>query len=161
MQVVYSAAHLGHDPAVEIEAGVPVRPYESPDRAEVIRRALSDDAEFTIGGPRQYGTAPLAAVHDRDYLVFLERAWSDWTTAMPDRRYAIADSFPNPALRDGMGAGRPPHGAVARLSYYGFDTATVIVEGTYAAARAAADAALTAADAVLGGDDVAYALCRP
>jgi len=60
-----------------------------------------------------------------------------------------------------MGAGHPPAGAIARLSYYGFDTATVLLEGTYGAARVAADAALTATDAVLAGDPVAYALCRP
>jgi acetoin utilization deacetylase AcuC-like enzyme len=60
-----------------------------------------------------------------------------------------------------MGPGHPPTGAVARLSYYGFDTTTVVVDGTYAAARAAADVALTAADAVLAGAGAAYALCRP
>jgi acetoin utilization deacetylase AcuC-like enzyme len=60
-----------------------------------------------------------------------------------------------------MGPSRAPTGAIARLSFYAFDTATVVVPGTYAAARAAADVALTATDLVLGGDAVAYALCRP
>jgi acetoin utilization deacetylase AcuC-like enzyme len=161
MRVVYSTAHRDHDPATEIETGVAVAPYERPERAEAIRDALAADAAFAIDGPTEHGLDPILAVHDHAYVAFLERAWTEWATAMPAHRQAIPDSFPNPALRDGMGPGHPPAGAVARLSYYGFDTTTVVVDGTYAAARAAADVALTAADAVLAGEGVAYALCRP
>jgi acetoin utilization deacetylase AcuC-like enzyme len=161
MRVVYSTAHRDHDPVTEIETGVAVAPYERPARAEAIHDALAADADCTIEPPVDHGLAPIIAVHDGAYVAFLEQAWSDWSAALPSHRQAIADSFPNAALRDGMGAGREPRGAVARLSYYGFDTTTVLMEGTYAAARAAADAALSAADAVLAGDPVAYALCRP
>ena len=42
-----------------------------------------------------------------------------------------------------------------------FDTATPMLEGTYAAARSAVDAALTAVDLALEGEDAVYALCRP
>jgi acetoin utilization deacetylase AcuC-like enzyme len=42
-----------------------------------------------------------------------------------------------------------------------FDAASPIVEGTYAASRAAVDVALTAVDLVLGGEGSAYGLCRP
>ena len=48
-----------------------------------------------------------------------------------------------------------------RAGYWALDTSTYIVEGTYAAARAAVDVALTAADLVLGGERAAYGLCRP
>src|SRR4051812_46946139 len=144
MRVVYSTAHRDHDPVTEIETGVAVAPYERPARAEAIHDALAADADFTIEPPVDHGLAPIIAVHDRPYVAFLERAWSDWSAALPSHRQAIADSFPNAALRDGMGAGREPRGAVARLSYYGFDTTTVLMAGTYAAARAAADAALSA-----------------
>jgi acetoin utilization deacetylase AcuC-like enzyme len=161
MRVVYSAAHRGHDPLTEIEAGAAVAPYERPERADAIHRALVADPAFSIGGPTAHGLEPLRAVHDADYLAFLERAWTEWSAAMPALRQAIPDSFPNPALRDGMGPGRRPTGAVARVSYYAFDTATVVVAGTYGAARAAADVALTATDAVLAGELIAYALCRP
>ena len=49
----------------------------------------------------------------------------------------------------------------ARLGQYSFDTATPIGPGTWTATRAAADTALTALDAVLGGDRAAFALTRP
>ncbi len=42
-----------------------------------------------------------------------------------------------------------------------FDAASPILEGTYTAARASADVALTTADLVLGGETSAYGLCRP
>ncbi len=161
MRVVYSTAHRGHDPTTEIETGVAVAPYESPARADAIATTLAADADFSIVPPEAHGLGPLTAVHDAAYLEFLEQAWTEWHAAMPAQRQAIPDSFPNPALRDGMGPGHPPSGAIARLSYYGFDTTTVVLEATYAAARVAADAALTATDAVLNGERVAYALCRP
>jgi acetoin utilization deacetylase AcuC-like enzyme len=161
VRVVYSPEHRRHEPRCEIQTGEAVPPIESPARAEAIRRVLDADPAFQLTLPTQHGTAPLAAVHDRDYLAFLEQCWDDWAQALPSQRQAIPDSFPNPALRAGMGPGRAPTGALARLSFYAFDTATVIVPGTYAAARAAADVALTATDLVLGGDPAAYALCRP
>jgi acetoin utilization deacetylase AcuC-like enzyme len=161
VRVVYSPEHRRHDPRCEIQTGEAVPPIESPARAEAIRRVLDADPGFQLTLPTQHGTAPLDAVHDRDYLAFLAQCWDDWAQALPSQRQAIPDSFPNPALRAGMGPGRAPTGAIARLSFYAFDTATVVVPGTYAAARAAADVALTATDLVLGGDPVAYALCRP
>ncbi|HKA04090.1 MAG TPA: histone deacetylase family protein, partial [Acidimicrobiales bacterium] len=153
--------HRRHDPHTEIQTGEPIVPIESPARAEAIRKTLEADDAFQLTLPTRHGMAPLAAVHDGDYLAFLAQAWDDWAAALPDQRQAIPDSFPNAALRAGMGPTRPPAGGVARLSYYAFDTATVLVPGTYAAARAAADVALTAADLVLGGEPAAYALCRP
>jgi acetoin utilization deacetylase AcuC-like enzyme len=54
-----------------------------------------------------------------------------------------------------------PTDLTGRLGWWCFDTGTPILTGTYAAARAAVDVALTTADLVLGGAAVAYGLCRP
>jgi len=48
-----------------------------------------------------------------------------------------------------------------RAGWWGLDTANPLVPGTYRAARASVDVALTTADLVLGGERVAYGLCRP
>ena len=56
---------------------------------------------------------------------------------------------------------RDPQHIAGRSGYRALDTSTPIVEGTYAASRAAVDVALTAVDLVLGGDRAAYGLCRP
>ncbi len=61
-------------------------------------------------------------------------------------------------------SGRPaPRAAAIRaeVGQYAVDTMTPIGAGTHEAARAAVDAALTAADLVLGGAPAAYAAVRP
>jgi acetoin utilization deacetylase AcuC-like enzyme len=161
MRVVHSTAHRRHDPRTEIQSGEATPPLEVPARADAIAAVLEADPAFELTLPTHHGLEPVAAVHDGNYVAWLERAWDEWAAAMPGLPQAIPDTFLNPALRAGMGPGPAPTGAVARLSYYGFDTTTVIVPGTYGAARGAADIALTATEIVLGGDRVAYALCRP
>jgi acetoin utilization deacetylase AcuC-like enzyme len=54
-----------------------------------------------------------------------------------------------------------PRTPIGQLGYWCFDTGTPILAGTYAAARAAVDVALTAAEMVLNGEPIAYGLCRP
>ena len=59
---------------------------------------------------------------------------------------------------------RPPAIAssiTARAGYFAYDTMTLIGPGTWEAARAAVDAALTAVDLVAAGAPCAYACCRP
>ena len=59
-------------------------------------------------------------------------------------------------------ASRPETGyAGGRAGWWGLDTANPLVAGTYVAARAAVDVALTTVDLVLGGERAAYGLCRP
>jgi acetoin utilization deacetylase AcuC-like enzyme len=161
MRVVHSPAHAGHAPGHEVLIGRATAPIEVPARAAAIRAVLAADAAFTIEEPVPHGLTPIECVHDHGLIAYLARAHDDWLAAAPDVGDAIPDSFLNPALREGMGPGRPPETALGRLGWYGFDTATVVVAGTYTAARAAVDVALTAADHVLGGEPCAYGLCRP
>jgi len=63
-----------------------------------------------------------------------------------------------------MLAGLPwhlPAAVHARAGRFAFDTMTPVGPQTWAAARAAVDCALTAADLVIAGRHAAYALCRP
>src|SRR3546814_1298047 len=48
-----------------------------------------------------------------------------------------------------------------RAGYFCVDTFTPLTRNAYTAARAAADCALTAAELLLQGERLAYALCRP
>ena len=54
-----------------------------------------------------------------------------------------------------------PAAITARAGRFAYDTMTLIGPGTWEAARAAVDVALTAADLVLAGERAAYACCRP
>jgi acetoin utilization deacetylase AcuC-like enzyme len=65
-------------------------------------------------------------------------------------------------MSDELVAARPEPVAIGgRVGWWGLDSSNPLVEGSYDAARAAVDVALTAADLVLGGETAAYGLCRP
>jgi acetoin utilization deacetylase AcuC-like enzyme len=145
-------AQSGHAPAAEFNSkGLKAYP-ECPRRYDVIHAALAAAPWASLSQSTAHVDDQLAAVHEDDYLTFLRTAYAAWAAAGGEGDLA-ASVF--------SGAhGRAPASASAATGFYGFDT-TPIVAGTWAATRAASDAALTAADLVLGGDPVAYALCRP
>ena len=158
---VYSPVHQGHAPTSEVELGQTLGQYELPVRAEEIRRALAGEPErFPFVAPVEHGVAPIEAVHDPGLVAFLASAWEQ-VQEEQELAEVFPDTFVHPALREGMGAAPAPSGAAARLGYWCFETMTPLVPGTYPAARAAVDVALTASDLVLDGARAAYGLCRP
>ena len=167
MQVVYSPAHLGHDITVETYMGTPVPANEVAERAERIRNALAADGGFPVIGPTDHGEAPITAVHDPGLVRFLEVAWSEHRAQRIDRPFLTADTYPNRSMFEGMSDEamaalvREPVHAGGRAGFWGLDSAAPIVAGTYVAALAAVDVALTAVDLVLDGAPAAYGLCRP
>ena len=106
----------------------------------------------------------LLAIHDAELLEFLAGAWERWQAAgLPDdpgQDQVVPYLFPHPGM---FGELEPAEAAspTARAGQFVYDTMTLIGPGTWEAARAAADAALTAADLVPGGEPAAYALTRP
>jgi acetoin utilization deacetylase AcuC-like enzyme len=157
---VYSPVHLRHAPTHEVNLGEPIPANEQPARIERIRDVLRGDDRFTITAPSDHGVAPIEAVHDPGMVRFLESAWPALHA-----RYGRDEFFPevvyHAALRDGLGPAPVPTDAEHAFGYWCFETATPLVLGSYAAARASVDVALSAADAVAGGEPVAYGMCRP
>ena len=103
-------------------------------------------------------------MHDAGLVDFLRTAWADWDDAGlpgdPGQPDVVGYIFPTPGLLGGLEP-RVPTALSARTGAWCFDTMTVVAQGTWEAARAAVDTALTAADLVLGGAAAAYACCRP
>ena len=166
MKVVYSPAHLGHDVRHETYIGQPVEANEVAERAEIIRAALAADGGFDEIAPTEHGEAPIRAVHDLGLLRFLAEAWPAVERERLDRDYLVADTYPTFKMFEGMSpelASRQPEPTIVagRMGWWGLDTANPLVEGTYAAARAAVDVALTTVDLVLSGEEAAFGLCRP
>jgi acetoin utilization deacetylase AcuC-like enzyme len=113
---------------------------------------------------REQPDAALLAVHDGELLDYLSSAWREWEAAGLDRDpgqdRVVPYLFPHPSLFTGF----PPVRAAAigaRAGQFAYDTMTLIGPGTWEAARAAAESALTAADLVREGEPAAYACCRP
>jgi acetoin utilization deacetylase AcuC-like enzyme len=154
MPVVWSDRHRLHEPGGEVWAGVRTPGTEVPERAERIRAALAG-ARFVDAEPQP--DEALLAVHDAALLDYLEHAWAGWDaagmTAHQDRVvpyiFPRSESAPLPAA------------VTARAGRFAYDTMTLIGPGTWEAARAAVDTAVTAAQLVRAGEPAAYALCRP
>ena len=163
MRVIYSSEHQGHDPDLASFYGRLSPVVEVPERAETIRETLARDDAFSIEEPSAHGTGPITAVHDPGLVTFLAAAWEDWDADTNARAIPrmIPEMFLHPAIVEGMGAPPAQESVFGRQAEWTFDASTPILAGTYRAARAAVDVALTATDAVLGGEAAAYGLCRP
>jgi acetoin utilization deacetylase AcuC-like enzyme len=166
VRVVYSPAHLAHDVATETVMGAVIPANEVSERAERIRTTLLADGGFRFDPPTEHGTDPILAVHDPGLLRFLEEAWLAARAQSIGRPNLTADTFPTFRMFEGMSPEfvaqiEEPRFAAGRAGWWGLDTANPLVAGTYTAARAAVDVALTTADLVLGGERAAYGLCRP
>jgi acetoin utilization deacetylase AcuC-like enzyme len=163
MPVVWNDRHRMHEPGGEIWIGVRTPATEIPARADRIRDELAGGGARLVGAQRQSDEA-LLEVHDAALVRYLAEAWDEWEAAAltvdPGQDRVVPYVFPHPALV-AHGALRVPTAASARAGTFAYDTMTLIGPGTWEAARAAIDTALTAADLVIAGERVAYACCRP
>jgi len=153
MPVVWSDRCLLHEPAAEIWVGTPTPAAETPARAT----AILDVLDARVVDAQAHGDASLLAVHDEALLAYLASAWEEWNGAELPQEQVVPYVF---AHRE-LGARRAPAAVWAKPGWFAYDTMTLVGPGTWEAARAAADAALTAVDLVLDGEPVAYACTRP
>ena len=161
--VIHSDAHLAHSGLIELASGVEIPCYESPERALAIEVALREDGGFAFEAPTEHGREPILAVHDADMVEVFEHSWTDALAAgaADGTRAWLPDTFLLDAYRGPMPRSELPAGRHHQLGAYLFDTATPIVAGTWGAALAAVDVAISAAERVVGGAPLAYGLCRP
>jgi acetoin utilization deacetylase AcuC-like enzyme len=161
--VTWSDAHRLHAPGTAVWVGVRIDADELPERAESIRAAL-EEAGAPVVAAMPHSEEPLLAVHDAGLVDFLRSAWESWQAGgMPETAGAdevVGYIYPTAGLLGGLDP-RVPAALSARTGSWAFDTTTPVGEGTWEAARAAVDVALTAADLVLDGAPAAYACCRP
>jgi acetoin utilization deacetylase AcuC-like enzyme len=163
LPVVWSDRHRLHDPGGEVWVGLRTPGTELPERAERIREGLVA-AGARIVEAQAHPDEALLAVHDRALLDYLASAWKDWEasglTEDPGQDRVVPYVFRHPDLDSDSHPG-PPASIAARAGYFASDTMTLIGPGTWEAARAAIDVALTAAELVTAGERAAYACCRP
>src|SRR5204862_5355393 len=121
--------------------------------------------ELVAAGGREvaaatHDDAALLAVHDSGLVEFLRTAWDEWSAASLPSDRVVPYVFARPELTGGREPAAPA-AVWARPGLFAYDTMTLIGPGTWEAARAAVDVALTAVDLVAGGAPIAYACCRP
>lgn len=158
MQIYFTEQQALHAPLYEFFRGERVPCFENPSRAAFVREALQAHG-LALRAPEADSTAVLAQVHTPRYLQFLRTAWDQWLALDP----ANADVQPFPSvwpvrtLRSDI----EPVNFTARLGLYSMDNGSPLCAGTWAAAKAGADAAASAAQALLAGERAALCATRP
>ena len=163
LPVVWSDLHRLHKPGGEIWVGVYTTGTEVPARADGIRAELSSAGARFVDAEPQPDDA-VDAIHDPALTDYLARAWEDWQAAgLPDdpgQDRVVPYLFPDPSLFSGF-APATATSPTARAGQFAYDTMSLVGPGTWKAARAAVDTAVTAAALAARGDGPAYALTRP
>lgn len=151
ISVYFDPAQTAHTPALELHNGAFVPSADTPARVEALLAAVDP-----VTAPTDHGMAPILAVHDADYVDFLQTAHADWRAAGREGD-AFPYVFPIRHRRD-----LPLERIDARIGRYAYDMGTPIAEGTWPAVYANAQVALSALDPLLDGSARAsLALCRP
>jgi acetoin utilization deacetylase AcuC-like enzyme len=161
MHLFFDTTQLRHQPKQFMVAGQVAAPLENPDRVTMLSSKLKA-ADLSLVAPGDHGMAAIRAVHDADYLNFLQTAYAEW------RKFPNAgpEVWPNIHPYRGTGAdldrkGPPKGGIIGQAGWYIGDMAVAMGEGSWDAAYASAQSAIAAATAVLKGHDAAFGLCRP
>jgi acetoin utilization deacetylase AcuC-like enzyme/GNAT superfamily N-acetyltransferase len=124
---------------------------EAPVRIRSILSELNASGLFERVPAKRYSDRHIRAVHEGRLVDYIRKAC---LLAGPKKSiYPYVFPMRNPA--------RPPKDETVLAGYYCIDTFTPLNQNAYLAARAAVDCALTAAEKVLEGTDLSYALVRP
>lgn len=154
MKVIYSVSQARHDPSFYLSSGEKSKNPEVPQRADaLLAAAISAGCEKIE--PKDSGLTLISEVHSPEYLLFLKNIYRRWQNL----DNASAEVIPN--IHPNRHDGNYPASAVGQAGYHMADTACPISSETFEAVLSSAHSAGTAAQLVLDGEPVAYALCRP
>lgn len=154
MQAFLDNRQRAHAPKTFMSAGIKRPSPEAPTRVDLLK-AGAEAANCDFEAPKDSGMAPIGAVHEAAYLIFLQTIHARWQHIPGAAEEVIPNVHPR-ARTDGY-----PTGAVGQAGYHQADTACPISADTWSSAYWSAQTSVAAADAVLGGAQTAYALCRP
>lgn len=155
MKTIYSDKHRLQHGQAELFGNKLVPCHERPVRADAIRARIEEVKLGPIIAPGDFGINAITAVHARDYVEFLHGAWEAWRAAGGEGD-ALPCCTPMPDM-----SRRLPTSIYGKIAYYSFDATAPITQGTWEAAYASAQVALTGVDLLIKGDQAAFALCRP
>lgn len=162
MKIFYSEEHRKHYPPFEVfDGGIRVPYYENPDRIDRILSALNTTGWAEFIEPDDFGLDPILAIHDPDYINFLASCWDEWLASDPQISSSPEAHAFLPATFALRRQARPTASLRGRGGYYMMDLSACIVSGTYKAALASANCAMSAASSTFILRNSSFALCRP
>jgi acetoin utilization deacetylase AcuC-like enzyme len=160
MLIVHGTAHGLHDPpSAMARAGQPPH-FDAAARVGLALDALRTQGRHAFRLAGDAGLAPIARVHQADYLDFLRSAWDRWPRER-SAEVALPQFWPVHGRRSGGVGARLPGSVVAQLGWFAGDAIAPLMAGTWEAAYESAQVALTAQQAISDGARSALALCRP
>jgi acetoin utilization deacetylase AcuC-like enzyme len=159
MKTFYNHLHAQHQGQFEMFRGALVPCHEVPARADHVLAELQRRKLGEVLSPTAFDAAALQQVHSARYLHFLEHAWSEWVALDPAN--ATRDALPSVWASRTLRSDVLPDNFAARMGLFSYDAGTPLTSGTWVAARAGAECALSAAVAIANGDTAAFALSRP
>lgn len=156
MKTIHTEKHRLRNSKTEMHGGLLVAPFECAARVDYITAELRKRGQNDIVEPQDFGLDPILRLHDPAYIEFLQTCWAQWQ-AEGFEGEAIATTWPSRA----MPLSRPPRNIDGKIGYYCLASETSISAGTWEAAYAAAQVALTGVSVLQQGARSAFALCRP
>lgn len=153
MKTFYHPDQTLHHPKSYFSRGQMRAPQETPSRVDGILQGLSR-LGIATEAPGDRGMAPIAAVHDGEYLTFLQTAYRQWKEIPEDWGNEVMS---NVYVREP----NPLRGILGQAARYLADGSCPVGEHTWQSAYWAAQSAIAATQAVIDGDNKTYALCRP
>lgn len=155
METIYTEKHKLRDAKTELYGGELVPPHERPSRMDYILSRIRETRLGPVCDPDEFGMDPIHAIHDRDFVSFLKTAWDEWqATGMKGE--AIPTTWPARRMVQKI-----PNFIEGKIGYYAMAAETSYCEGTWEAAYASAQVALTGAARIRDGAGTVFALCRP
>ncbi|MGB5707376.1 MAG: histone deacetylase family protein [Arenicellales bacterium] len=155
MLTVYSPDHELRNAKTELYGGQLVPPFECPERVQYVLDRVNEVGLGEVIAPEDFSIDPIYRIHDPGFIEFLQGCWAEWQ-AEGFKGEAIPTVIPTRGMQQ-----RIPNHIEGKLGYYAMAIETSISEGTWPAARASANVALTAQSRVKQSQDAAFALCRP
>ena len=159
MLTLYNDQHALHHGKVEMFRGELVPCFEVPARADYVLQELKRRGLGAIEMPGALDDAVITRVHAPRYVEFLQGAWAEWVALDPAN--AQRDALPSYWPIRGFRSDVLPASFAARMGLFSFDAGSPLTAGTWAAARAGAACAFTAARHLLHGERATFALSRP
>ena len=159
MKTFYNHLHAQHQGQYEMYRGALVPCHEVPARVDHVLAELQRRKVGDVCAPTAFADNALTAIHSPRYLQFLANAWNEWVALDPANalRDALPSVWPTRTFRTDV----LPDNFAARMGLFSFDAGTPLMSGTWTAARAGADCALSAAQALVDGSQASFALSRP
>jgi acetoin utilization deacetylase AcuC-like enzyme len=155
MLTVYSPDHILRNAKTELYGGELVRPFECPERMEYVMSRLNEVKLGEVLAPKSFDLKHVLRIHDSGFIDFLQNCWADWEKE-GFKGEALPSVFPTRNMRNVK-----PNHIDGRLGYYALALETSISNGTWEAALASSNVALTAQKLMSNGENSAFALCRP